>query len=158
MAIHFLNQRSLIMNRREVLGILGAGAAGLTAYAGSRAAADDPHDKHAEHFIRCAKACAECLQECDSCYHHCAGLVIEGHKDHARTMKLCVDCGEICSAATKLAARLSGLAVILCEACAKACDECGAACGKYPDDNHMVKCATACRDCAAACRDMIKNV
>jgi hypothetical protein len=156
-AIHFFKQRSLIMNRREVLGILGAGAAGLTAFAGSRASADEPHGKHAELFSKCAKACAECMQECDSCYQHCAGLVVEGHKDHAKTMKLCVDCGEICSASAKLASRLSALAVILCEACARACDECAAACGKYPDDAHMAKCATACRNCAAACGEMIKQ-
>ena len=145
------------MNRREVLGILGAGATGLTAFAGSRASADEPHAKHAEHFIRCAKACAECLLECDFCHHHCVGLVVEGHKEHAKTLKLCVDCGEICSAAAKLAARQSVLAVILCESCAKACDECNAACEKFPDDKIMAKCAKACRDCAAACRDMIKN-
>ena len=125
------------MNRREVLGFLGAGAAGLTAFAESRASTDEPHAKNAKHFDQCAKACAECLQECDSCYHHCAGLVVEGHKDHARTMKLCVDCGEICSAAAKLAARQSVLAAILCDACAKACDECNAACEKFPDDKHM---------------------
>ena len=146
------------MNRREVLAILGAGAAGLTAFAGSGASADEPHAKHAELFNQCAKACAECLQECDSCYQHCAGLVVEGHKDHAKSMKLCVDCGEICSAAAKLAARQSVLAAILCDACAKACDECNAACEKFPDDKHMARCAKACRDCAAACREMIKNV
>jgi hypothetical protein len=146
------------MNRREVLGVLGAGAAGLTAFAGSGVSADEPHGKHAEHFNQCAKACAECLLDCDSCYHHCAGLVVEGHKDHAKTMKLCVDCGEICSAAAKLAARQSVLATILCEACAKACDECKAACEKYPDDKIMAKCAKACHDCADACREMIKNV
>ena len=158
MAIHCSDQRSLIMNRRAVLGILGAGAAGLAGIADNRALADEPHAKHAEHFDRCAKACAECLQECDSCYHHCAGLVAEGHKDHARTMNLCVDCGEICSASARLAARQSVLAAIICEACAKACDECAAACGKFPNDKHMAKCATACRDCAAACRDMIKSI
>ena len=146
------------MNRREVLGIIGAGAAGLTAFARSQASADEPHAKHTEHFTQCAKACAECLLECDSCYHHCAGLVVEGHKDHAKTMKLCVDCGEICSAAAKLAARQGVLAAILCDACAKACDECNTACEKFPDDKIMAKCAKACRDCAAACREMIKNV
>ncbi len=146
------------MTRREVLGILSAGAAGITALAGSRGLADEPHAGHGEHFDKCAKACAGCMQECDSCYHHCSGLVTEGQKDHAKTMNLCVDCGEICSAAAKLASRQSVLAAILCEACAKACDECGAACGKFPDDTHMAKCAKACRDCAAACRDMIKNV
>src|SRR5437899_11236543 len=63
-----------------------------------------------------------------TCTADLAGLCTEGHKDHARTMKLCVDCGEICSAAAKLAARQSMLAAILCDACAKACDVCNAAC------------------------------
>lgn len=142
------------MDRREALGILGAGAAGLTALAGGRVSADEPHAKHAADFSQCAKACADCFLECDSCYQHCAGLVVEGQKDHAKTMRLCIDCGEICSAAAKLAARQSALASILCDACAKACDECGAACGNFPDDKHMAKCAKSCRDCAAACRKM----
>jgi uncharacterized protein YndB with AHSA1/START domain len=144
------------MDRRQLLGFLGAVIVGLTAFSGSRVSADDPHAKHAEPLSHCAKACVECSQECDSCYQHCAGLVAEGHKDHAGTMRLCVDCSEICSTAAKLVARQSTLAATTCEACAKACDECAAACGKFPDDKHMARCATACRDCAAACRDMIK--
>jgi len=84
------------MDRREVLGILGAGAAGLTALAGGRVSADEPHAKHAADFSQCAKACADCFLECDSCYQHCAGLVVEGQKDHAETMRLCIDCGERC--------------------------------------------------------------
>jgi hypothetical protein len=46
----------------------------------------------------------------------------------------------------------------ICESCAKACDICGAACEKFPDDEHMKRCAQECRECAKACREMLKHV
>lgn len=145
------------MNRREVLAALGATAAGLTALSGAEAQADDPH-KHHEHFVQCAKACADCQQQCDMCFHHCAGLVASGKKDHAKTMHTCVDCAECCKLAATLTARHSSFAAAACDCCAKCCDECAAACEKFPDDKHMAACAKSCRACAKACREMIKHL
>jgi hypothetical protein len=114
--------------------------------------------EHAKHFDKCAKACDDCKRECDSCFHHCAHLVADGKKDHARSMKLCVDCAEVCSTAGRLSARHSALSVIACEACAKACDVCAEECEKHKGDKHMAACAKACRDCANECREMVKHV
>ena len=119
-------------------------------------AAQTPHE-HGGAFASCAKACAECMNSCASCYHHCASLVTEGHKDHAKTMTLCNDCAEVSSTAAKLTSRHSPFAGVICEACAKTCDDCAAACGAFPDDQHMAACAKACRECAAACREMIHH-
>jgi hypothetical protein len=83
--------------------------------------------------------------------------VAEGHKEHARTVQTCNDCGEFCAMAAKIVGRAGPMAVPACEGCAKACDVCGDACEKFPDDEHMKTCAKACRDCARACRDMIKH-
>jgi hypothetical protein len=111
---------------------------------------------HAMH--KCAKACADCMLECDSCAHHCAKLVLKGEKKHARTMATCVDCGTVCGAAAQIVARHGPLAVTICESCAKSCDTCGKACREVgPDDDHMKRCAKACEDCAKACRDMIRH-
>ena len=114
--------------------------------------------EHAEHFMKCAKACADCQLQCDSCFKHCLTLLAEGKKEHAKTAQLCADCGECCKLAATLSARQSALAGPACECCAKCCDECAAACEKHPDDKHMAQCAKACRDCAKVCRDMLKSL
>jgi hypothetical protein len=151
------------MNRRDVLGALALMAAGLIALAGVTTPAADqpaPESGHAHrHMMKCAKACSDCMDECESCYKHCAGLVTDGKKEHAKTMTLCADCAEVCAAAARLAGRESELAFPICEACARSCDQCGEACDKLgTDDDHMKACAKACRDCATECRTMIKHL
>lgn len=118
---------------------------------------DDSDHKHTGPLDECAKACADCMRECESCSDHCAGLLTSGKKEHLTTFRTCADCAEVCGAAAKIAARHGPMAVTICEACAKACDDCGAACEKHPDDKHMQECAKSCRACAKACRDMIKH-
>ena len=147
------------MNRRKLLGLLGGSIAGFTTLAayGSGRAEQSDHD-HSGPLEECARVCADCLRECESCSDHCARLLASGKKEHLTTLQTCADCAEVCAAAAKIASRHGPLAVAICEACAKACDICGAACEKTPDDQHMQKCAKACRDCAKACRDMIKHV
>ena len=147
------------MNRRELLGLLGGSAAGFTALAAYGYGGAEPSDhNHGGPFEACAKVCADCMRECESCSDHCARLVASGQKEHLTTLQSCADCAEFCAAAAKITSRHGPLSVIICEACAKACDVCGAACAKMPDDKHMQECAKACRDCAKACRDMIKHV
>jgi len=114
-------------------------------------------DQHHEHFLKCAKACADCQVQCDMCFQHCAGLLTQGEKAHAATMRSCVDCADICKAAATLSARSSAFAAGVCEVCAKACDDCATACEKFPDYKHMAGCAKSCRDCAKECREMMKH-
>ena len=52
--------------------------------------------EHAEHFLKCARACADCQLQCDSCFTHCLTLLADGKKDHAKTAQLCADCSECC--------------------------------------------------------------
>jgi hypothetical protein len=120
-------------------------------------AANEGGDHHG-HYMACAKACAECALQCDSCFHHCKEKALSGSKEHARSMQICVDCAEFCRLGATLAARHSPLAVNGCEACARACDDCATACETFKDDKHMAECAKSCRDCARACREMVKMV
>jgi hypothetical protein len=149
------------MNRRVVLGTLFAAVLGLVGWAGLNTRAEDKPaaDKdHAHgHFDQCARACADCMRECESCAHHCAHMVAEGKKAHLVTLGTCTDCGDICGVAAKIASRRGPMAVPMCEGCARACDACGTACEKFPDDDHMKRCAKSCRDCAKACREMVKH-
>jgi hypothetical protein len=112
---------------------------------------------HAGHFEKCAKACANCMLECESCARHCSELVSAGKKEHLHTLGTCADCGDTCGTAGKIVARRGPMAGLICEACVKACVVCAGACEKMPDDAHMQHCAKACRDCAQACRDMLEH-
>src|SRR2546421_13129168 len=121
----------------------GAAVLSVAAFtlAGRPAAGADPAHDHAGHFMQCAKACADCQLQCDSCFKHCLELLTQGKKEHAKTVQLCADCGECCKLADTLSARQSPLARPACECCATCCDECAAACEKFPDDKHMAQCA-----------------
>lgn len=147
------------MNRKVLMGTLGAAALALAFLGGRGLRADDKegHHVHAE-FEKCARACTDCCLACESCYRHCLHLTAKGQSMHARTVQTCNDCGDFCALAAKVTARGGPTAATTCDACAKVCDTCGAACEKFPDDEHMKTCAKACRDCAKACREMLKHV
>jgi hypothetical protein len=115
-------------------------------------------EEHAKHFTKCAKVCADCQLQCDSCFKHCLTLLADGKKEHAGTAQLCIDCAECCKSCATLCARQSPLARHMQDCCAKCCDECAAACEKFPDDKHMKDCAKTCRECAKECREMPKHV
>jgi hypothetical protein len=148
------------MERCKLLGLVGLMAAGLvlgglSAPAQNQKADSRPHDAHAYH--ECAAACNACQLQCDSCARHCAELVAEGKKEHLTTLGTCADCANFCSAAAQIVARRGPLSVTTCQACAKACAVCGAACEKFPDDEHMKRCAQECRKCEKACLAMVEH-
>ena len=92
------------------------------------------------------------------CAKHCADLIAAGKKEHVMTQGTCSDCAEFCTAAARIVAHQGPMSNLICEGCAKACDTCGAACEKFPKDEHMVSCAKSCRECAQACREMVKHM
>jgi hypothetical protein len=142
------------MDRRELLGVLGATAAGLATVAGAgeaRASQEGKDDIHE----RCARACMDCEMMCNHAFHHCYEQIKAGKQDYARPMHLCVDCGDVCSTAGKLVARMSPLMTHTCRACAASCDDCIAACEKLdtPDIKEFV---ATLRKCAKSCREMVQ--
>jgi hypothetical protein len=142
------------MDRREWLGLLGAGAAGLVAVGGSarEARAQHEHDKvHAD----CLKACQECAEACGENFHHCFQLVAQGKKEHAKSARLSQDCAEFCGLSACLITRHSDLMALACEACAEACKACGDECAKFSSDE-MRRCAEACRKCEKTCKEMVR--
>ena len=141
-----------IMQRRELLGVLGATAAGLAVAGGeARAQHKDQDDLHA----KCAAACLDCEKMCNHAFHHCYQQVQAGKKDYAKALHLCVDCGDVCSTSGKLVARMSPLMAHTCRACAECCDACIAACEKLdaPDIKEFV---ASLRRCSETCREMVK--
>lgn len=148
------------MDRRTLLGTLGATAAGLTAVAASRGQEQKKQEHAHEHgegdmHAKCADACSDCEQACNRGFHHCYQEVAAGKVDHAKAMHLCVDCAEVCSTSAKLVARMSPLMAHTCAACAASCEDCAAECEKH-DDAEMKAVVEALRACAASCREMVE--
>lgn len=155
-------------NRRELLGVLGTGAAGLAVLGGrSRAdaqqiapAADTAahHDpRHSAMLKECAEACGHCEAACNEAFHHCVERAGAGKVEHARMAQIVIDCAAFCSLAATLIARHSRLMVESCRACAGACRLCAAECTSSGDDHGeiMKNCVAACKRCEESCRNMV---
>src|SRR4051812_48565733 len=89
----FAPEGRVIMKRREMLGVLGVGAAGLTALSTASAQQADPHSneqahRHDKMHEDCLKACSDCARMCDETFHHCYMQVAEGKRDHAKSLHL----------------------------------------------------------------------
>jgi len=146
---------TMILNCR-MFALSAMAVAMLASNAPTFAAKDAVDGGHAAHMLKCAKVCADCQVQCDACFTHCASLVSEGKKEHAKCMNNCVDCAECCKLCATLCARQSSFSAAAAECCAKCCDECATACEKISGDETMIACAKTCRTCAKECRDMMK--
>ena len=149
-----MNRHLLALLTAATLGLFGLSTAG--AQTGDKGGGKkDGH--HGDHFQHCAKVCADCMAVCEINFHHCAKLVTEGKKHHAKPAQLSADCAVLCDASAKLSARHSPFVGPTCEACAKACEACAAECESHEGDRMMQECARKCRECARVCREMVKN-
>ena len=143
------------MDRREMLGALGAGAIGLTALT---AKADDKSDDHCCDLDKthedCLKACSDCAKSCDMTFHHCYTKVAEGKADHAKALHLVSDCAGFCALSACMIAKHSPLMVHSCGACAEACKTTAAEVEKF-DSEEMKHAAKKLRECEKSCRSMV---
>lgn len=148
-----------MMGRRE-FAMAGLSAAAIAAFEGAAFAQAPSGGAHAEHddmLQACAEACSDCQRACDMCATHCAHLLADGKKEHATTLATCQDCADFCAAAAQIVARGGPFAALICQSCAEACARCATQCEKFPDDEHMTRCAKECRKCEKACRDMVAH-
>jgi hypothetical protein len=140
------------VDRRELLSVLGAGAAGLVAIGGSSTRADDQGHEHDGHI----KTIGHCAKLCNEAAHHCLGQLKKGgpHADyHVAAHEAAMDCQAFCTLTAALMARSSPMAKHAHQACANACRDCAAAC-EGQQDEIMKECVNACRDCEKVCRQM----
>jgi hypothetical protein len=150
------------MERRELLGALGAGAVGLTALARATAAAPPEGHRHLEQSHEdCMKACAECARACIETASHCLEQLREGSGDrkiHALVHERTMDCQEFCILSATMILRGSDMMRFSCDACADACRECAEACDQHPASEMVKQCAEKCRACERSCRNMVKSM
>jgi Domain of Unknown Function (DUF326) len=154
-------------NRRELLGVLGAGATGLAALANRSEAgeqqvapsADQPihHDpRHAAMLKECAEACGHCEAACNETFHHCIAQAAAGKTEHAKMAQMVIDCAAFCTLSAAMIARHSPLMVESCRACGEACRRCAEECGSAEHGEIMKNCVLACKRCEESCRNMVK--
>jgi uncharacterized protein YukE len=144
------------MDRREVLSVLGASAAGLVAMTGSTARAQHEGHHHRDKVHEdCLKACEACERSCNETFHLCYTQVAQGMKEHAKALHLVADCAKFCDLSADLIANQSPLMAHACAACAEACKACATECDKF-DSPEMKACAKSCRECEQTCRAMVK--
>ncbi len=135
----------------------GAGAVGLTALS---AHADEKSDEccHLDKVHEdCLKACADCAKACDMTFNHCYHEVVQGKKEHAKSMRLAAECAGFCGLSACMIAKMSPLMVYSCMACADACKTTYAEVEKF-DSDEMKVAAKKLRECEKSCREMVAQM
>ncbi len=149
------------MDRREVLGIVGATTAGLAVAAqvahGQQQTrqAGEAQGGHRQMVEETAKLCGNCAHECEKGFHHCHQKLAAGDKRYAMAEHLCVDTATMCHCGAALCGRMSPVMGACCQACAECCDMCIAECQKLNDPELEVV-IKACQETAESCRQMAK--
>jgi len=144
------------MDRRQMIGMMGAGAAGLAALSGREAVAADPEKLDAVHK-ECLEACSDCAKACDMTFHHCYTQVAEGKRDHAKPLHYVADCAGFCALAACNIAKHSPLMAYSCEACAEACKSTIAVVSAF-DSPEMKDVTKSLTRCEKACRAMVESM
>jgi hypothetical protein len=148
-----ITRAKAMINRREILGVVGVGFAGV-ALGATETQAQHPHH-HDKLHGDCLKACEACATVCNETFHHSFGKVKDGHAEHHRVAVLTIDCQGFCELSANLMARESPLVAIASLACADACKACAAECSRH-DDPQLKECLEACKKCETLCREMAK--
>ncbi len=146
------------MDRRNLLGVLGAGALGFTAIS---AQANDSSDDQCctldKDHEACLKACSDCAKCCDMTFHHCLKALTEGKKEHAKALQLASDCAAFCGISACMIAKQSPLMAYSCHSCAEACKVTAAEVEKF-DSAEMKAAAKTLRECERSCRTMAAHM
>jgi hypothetical protein len=145
------------MDRREMLGMLGAGAVGLAAVSGRQAAADEPSAANKAVHKECLEACSDCAKACDMGFHHCLTEVAAGNKEHAKPLEYFASCAGFCALSACNIAKHSPLMALSCEACGDACKETLAVVSKFEGHSAEMQAAIkALTRCEKSCKEMVE--
>lgn len=141
------------MNRREMLGTAGVGAA-LAAVGGTAALAQQPAN---DPLAACEAACNACIKAVDACFHECMMKMYDGHKEYKMLGIYCREVDEFCHITARACIRRSPNAAHAAQACIKVCEGCQQLCLPFmPKDPLMVAAHKRCLECIAACNVVVK--
>jgi len=148
--------------RREILGALGTGAAGLALALNKTEAGDQPSGdddpKHAGMKRACCDACGACAEACNKAFHHSLEQSSAGKPRYAKLAQTVADCAAFCSLSAEMIARHSMMMTLSCRACADACRRCAQECETFDTDLDVKLCTEACQRCEESCRNMVKTM
>lgn len=148
--------------RRELLGALATGAAGLAVATNrteaAQAASQDDNPQHAAMKKSCCDVCADCADACNKAFHHCVQQAAGGKLPHAKMAQTVVDCAAFCALSAQMISRSSTMMALSCAACADACRRCAQECESFDTDLTMKTCVDACKRCEESCRNMVKTM
>ena len=107
-----------------------------------------------EALVRCAAECLDCTASCTACADANLGEADSQHM--TRSIRLCLDCADVCVATSRIAIRQTesdaGLIRAVVEGCAAACVACAEECERHAHHHeHCRICAETCRRCKDAC-------
>jgi hypothetical protein len=106
-------------------------------------------------------ALSDCTQACNA--DNAADLGEHDVTEMVRCIRLCLDCGDICTVTAKVTSRPADYAANvtkpLLEACVAICGSCGDECERHARmHDHCRVCAQACRRCEQACRELMDTL
>jgi hypothetical protein len=109
----------------------------------------------------CIDLCAECNETCTVCAD--ASLAESDVVEMRRSIRLCLDCADVCVATGRVLARQTDFehetAKAMLEVCVRACGICAQECERHAQmHEHCRLCAEVCRRCEAACSRLLDKV
>jgi hypothetical protein len=104
---------------------------------------------------------ADCIDECLACEQSCTGcadasVAEEDVTELRRSIRLCLDCAEVCDATARVLTRqtesVAETARAQVSSCRALCDVCAEECERHSDHHvHHRICAAECRRCIETC-------
>ncbi len=112
-------------------------------------------------LARCIDECLSCEQSCTGCAD--ASLAEEDVIDMRRSIRLCLDCADICAATGRLLTRQTeynaSTARAQVSSCREMCATCAEECARHAEHHeHCRICAEECRRCVDACSAMLDAI
>ncbi len=140
------------MERREMLGTLGALAlAGVAAKTANAAEDHSHHHMGGAKFQSVINAAADCISKGEICLAHCLVLLGDGDKAMASCAKSVSQMLALCGALQKVAAQSAPQTKALAKVALDACSECEKECKKHADKH------AECKECRESCLECIKQ-
>ena len=145
------------MDRRELLGVLGTTGAGLVAMSGRAVAPSQQATITATRTTTVSRPARNVRASCNETFRHCYDQVAQGKKEHAKALRLVVDCAQFCNLSSDMVASDSPLMVYSCAASRGVQVVRVTECDKH-EASEMKNCAKACYACEKTCRAMVSAV